>query len=248
MAKHSEDKIKLIQLDYENGKSISELSLLYGVSQGTIKYWSSNNRWVKKKQNQPTKKPTNRKKKNKTNQKKVVGKTKDIQIKQDILSDVPKEVIMEKHGIKKSAYYEREKSLRELRLSKTEKYLNSIIEMVYPDLEDLLTSTEKVKRNLFIRTVKEVSNDVINFKRVDDYNKTFDIIKNMSSEIMKTGKIVNTNSLMDIEQQITNEDIQKERLEIERSKLNDKVKETENESKSLNLLNKLVGDKNATNG
>jgi hypothetical protein len=70
----------------------------------------------------------------------------------------------------------------------------------------------------------------------------------MSSEIMKTGKIVNTNSLMDIEQQITNEDIQKERLEIERSKLNDKVKETENESKSLNLLNKLVGDKNATNG
>ena len=248
MAKHSEDKIKLIQLDYENGKSISELSLLYGVSQGTIKYWSSNNRWVKKKQNQPTKKPTNRKKKNKTNQKKVVGKTKDIQIKQDILSDVPKEVIMEKHGIKKSAYYEREKSVRELRLSKTEKYLDSIIEMVYPDLEDLLTSTEKVKRNLFIRTVKEVSNDVINFKRVDDYNKTFDIIKNMSSEIMKTGKIVNTNSLMDIEQQITNEDIQKERLEIERSKLNDKAKETENESKSLDLLNKLVGDKNATNG
>ena len=155
---------------------------------------------------------------------------------------------MEKHGIKKSAYYERKKSVRELRLSKTEKYLDSIIEMVYPDLEDLLTSTEKVKRNLFIRTVKEVSNDVINFKRVDDYNKTFDIIKNMSSEIMKTGKIVNTNSLMDIEQQITNEDIQKERLEIERSKLNDKAKETENESKSLDLLNKLVGDKNATNG
>ena len=56
MAKHSEDKIKLIQLDYENGKSISELSLLYGVSQGTIKYWSSNNRWVKKKT-----KPTNQK-------------------------------------------------------------------------------------------------------------------------------------------------------------------------------------------
>ena len=69
--------------------------MLYGVSQGTIKYWSSNNGWVKKKQNQPTKKPTNRKKKNKTNQKKVVGKTKDIQIKQDILSDVPKEEIMQ---------------------------------------------------------------------------------------------------------------------------------------------------------
>ena len=63
MAKHSEDKIKLIQLDYENGKSISELSLLYGVSQGTIKYWSSNNGWVKKnKTNQPKNQPAERRK------------------------------------------------------------------------------------------------------------------------------------------------------------------------------------------
>ena len=47
MAKHSEDKIKLIQLDYENGKSISELSLLYGVSQGTIKYWYKKGRSIR---------------------------------------------------------------------------------------------------------------------------------------------------------------------------------------------------------
>ena len=237
------DNIKeLIRLEYENGMTMVYLSGKYNISVGTIKTWSFKNKWIKKKPNIKTK--TNKK----PNQKNQKTNNKEIGIKKDILKDMPKEEVMEKHGIKKSAYYEREKSVRELRLSKTEKYLDSIIEMVYPDLEDLLTSTEKVKRNLFIRTVKEVSNDVINFKRVDDYNKTFDIIKNMSSEIMKTGKIVNTNSLMDIEQQITNEDIQKERLEIERSKLNDKVKETENESKSLNLLNKLVGDKNATNG
>ena len=238
----SRDNIKeLIKLEYENGATMVFLSNKYNVSVGTIKTWSFTNKWVKKKPNIKTK--TN-KKPNQQNQK---INNKDIEIKKDILNDVPREEVMEKHGIKKSAYYVKEKSVRELRLSKTEKYLDSIIEMVYPDLEDLLTSTEKVKRNLFIRTVKEVSNDVINFKRVDDYNKTFDIIRNMSSEIMKTGKIVNTNILMDIEQQITNEDIQKERLEIERSKLKDKAKETENESKSLDLLNKLVGDSNATN-
>lgn len=236
----------LIKQEYENGTSMSVLAKKYDTNISNIKKWSFQEKWIKKKQNKVTKKGIAKTKK--SNQNKMVTLDKDIQIKQDILNSVSKKEIMDKHGIKKSAYYEREKSVRELRLSKTEKYLDSIIEMVYPDLEDLLTSTEKVKRNLFIRTVKEVSNDVINFKRVDDYNKTFDIIKNMSSEIMKTGKIVNTNSLMDIEQQITNEDIQKERLEIERSKLNDKVKETENESKSLNLLNKLVGDKNATNG
>ena len=235
----------LIKQEYENGTSMSVLAKKYDTNISNIKKWSFQEKWIKKKQNKVTKKGIAKTKK--SNQNKMVTLDKDIQIKQDILNSVSKKEIMDKHGIKKSAYYEREKSVRELRLSKTEKYLDSIIEMVYPDLEDLLTSTEKVKRNLFIRTVKEVSNDVINFKRVDDYNKTFDIIRNMSSEIMKTGKIVNTNILMDIEQQITNEDIQKERLEIERSKLNDKVKETENESKSLDLLNKLVGDSNATN-
>ena len=243
----NKENIKLlIKKEYENGTSMSVLAKKYDTNISNIKKWSFQEKWIKKKQNKVTKKGIAKTKK--SNQNKMVAQEKDAQIKSDIMNNISKKEIMEKHGIKKSAYYERKKSVRELRLSKTEKYLDSIIEMVYPDLEDLLTSTEKVKRNLFIRTVKEVSNDVINFKRVDDYNKTFDIIKNMSSEIMKTGKIVNTNSLMDIEQQITNEDIQKERLEIERSKLNDKAKETENESKSLDLLNKLVGDKNATNG
>ena len=243
----SKEDIKLlIKNEYENGTSISTLAEKYNQKVGTIKSWISRGKWIKKKENSATIRKKSATKK--LNQSKMVANEKEIKIQQDILNGKSKQEIMSEYDISERTYSRKTKSVRELRLSKTEKYLDSIIETVYPDLEDLLTSTEKVKRNLFIRTVKEVSNDVINFKRVDDYNKTFDIIKNMSSEIMKTGKIVNTNSLMDIEQQITNEDIQKERLEIERSKLNDKVKETENESKSLDLLNKLVGDKNATNG
>ena len=243
----SKEDIKLlIKNEYENGTSISTLAEKYNQKVGTIKSWISRGKWIKKKENSATIRKKSATKK--LNQSKMVANEKEIKIQQDILNGKSKQEIMSEYGVSERTYSRKTKSVRELRLSKTEKYLDSIIEMVYPDLEDLLTSTEKVKRNLFIRTVKEVSNDVINFKRVDDYNKTFDIIKNMSSEIMKTGKIVNTNSLMDIEQQITNEDIQKERLEIERSKLNDKAKETENESKSLDLLNKLVGDKNATNG
>lgn len=242
----SKEDIKLlIKNEYENGTSISTLAEKYNQKVGTIKSWISRGKWIKKKENSATIRKKSATKK--LNQSKMVANEKEIKIQQDILNGKSKQGIMSEYGISERTYSRKTKNARELRLSKTEKYLDTIIEMVYPDLEDLLTSTEKVKRNLFIRTVKEVSNDVINFKRVDDYNKTFDIIKNMSSEIMKTGKIVNTNSLMDIEQQITNEDIQKERLEIERSKLNDKVKETENESKSLDLLNKLVGDSNATN-
>ena len=64
MAKHNDEIIKKVKMDYENGKSINQLSKEYGISMNTIKYWSSKNGWIKKKANQPTtnqtKKPTNR--------------------------------------------------------------------------------------------------------------------------------------------------------------------------------------------
>ena len=228
----SKEDIKLlIKNEYENGTSISTLAEKYNQKVGTIKSWISRGKWIKKKENSATIRKKSATKK--LNQSKMVANEKEIKIQQDILNGKSKQEIMSEYGVSERTYSRKTKSVRELRLSKTEKYLDSIIEMVYPDLEDLLTSTEKVKRNLFIRTVKEVSNDVINFKRVDDYNKTFDIIKNMSSEIMKTGKIVSTNSLMDIERQITNEDIQKERLEIE------KLKQGTEEDKKVEI--KIIG-------
>ncbi len=61
--KHSDLLIKEIRKEYESGSSINHLSKKYKVSSGTIKYWSTNNGWKKKKQNQPTanqkNKPTN---------------------------------------------------------------------------------------------------------------------------------------------------------------------------------------------
>ena len=246
MAKHSEDKIKLIQLDYENGKSISELAILYGVSQGTIKYWSSNNGWVKKKRNQPTKKPTNRKKKNKTNQIKMFGAKKDIQIKQDILKEMTKEEVMEKYGIKKSAYYIKEKSIRELITNRTKTILEEVSEEMIPDKKGKLREIKETKLKLL---------DMINQSIVDGDDKRMNILNDRltimikaEKEIYKELRMQATYQESTFEKELAEEQIQKERLEIERSKLKDKAKETENESKSLDLLNKLVGDKNATNG
>lgn len=216
MAKHSEDKIKLIQLDYENGKSISELSLLYGVSQGTIKYWSSNNGWVKKKQNQPTKKPTNRKKKNKTNQKKVVGKTKDIQIKQDILSDVPKEEIMEKHGIKKSAYYVKEKSIRELITNRNKIILESIADKLIPDKEERLIRYKIIKLELLDKIEEAtLDNRPENLKQLND---KLNLLAKAEKELYKELRLKVTYEEAEFEKQLAEEETQRNRLEIEKSK------------------------------
>ena len=53
--KHSDNLIREIRNRYESGSSISQLSKEYKVSTGTIKYWSTNQGWVKKNgTNQPT--------------------------------------------------------------------------------------------------------------------------------------------------------------------------------------------------
>ena len=225
MAKHSEDKIKLIQLDYENGKSISELSLLYGVSQGTIKYWSSNNSWVKKKQNQPTKKPTNRKKKNKTNQKKVVGKTKDIQIKQDILSDVPKEVIMEKHGIKKSAYYVKEKSIRELIKNRNTTLLENVSNKLIANKQEKLEEIKETKLNLIASINEAIAKREI--QAVKSLNELLALIIKAEKELYKELRLKVTYEEAEFEKQLAEEETQRNRLEIEKLKSTEEDKKVE---------------------
>lgn len=238
MAKHSEDKIKLIQLDYENGKSINELSLLYGVSQGTIKYWSSNNGWVKKKQNQPTKRKTNQKKKTPTNTKRLVSKKRDIQIKQDILDEVPKEVIMEKHGIKKSAYYVKEKSIRELITNRTKTILEEVSDEMIPDKKGKLREIKETKLKLL---------DMINQSIIDGDDKKMNILNDRLTIMIKTEKEIYKELRMqatyqesNFEKELAEEQIQKERIEIQRNRLEiEKIKQGTEEDKKLEI--KIIG-------
>lgn len=245
MAKHSEDKIKLIQLDYENGKSISELSLLYGVSQGTIKYWSSNKGWIKKKQNKPTKRITNRKKKKQTNQIKINLAKRDIEIKKDILKDMPKEEILEKYRIKKDTYYSKRKSIRELVVERNKAILESVSDGLIPNKEERLAKYKTIKMDLLNQIEQSILNDEVD--KLKPLNDKLNLLIKAEKELYKELRLKVTFEEATFEKDLTDEQIQRERLEIERSKLKDKVKETENESKSLELLNRLVGETNGTN-
>ena len=245
MAKHSEDKIKLIQLDYENGKSISELALLYGVSQGTIKYWSSNKGWIKKKQNKPTKRITNRKKKKQTNQIKINLAKRDIEIKKDILKDMPKEEILEKYRIKKDTYYSKKKSIRELVVERNKAILESVSDGLIPNKEERLAKYKTIKMDLLNQIEQSILNDEVD--KLKPLNDKLNLLIKAEKELYKELRLKVTFEEATFEKDLTDELIQREKLEIERSKLKDKVKETENESKSLELLNKLVGEVNGTN-
>ena len=224
----SENIKELIKLEYENGMTMAFLSNKYNVSVGTIKTWSFTQKWIKKKPNIKTK--TN-KKPNKPNQK---INNKDIEIKKDILNDVPREEVMEKHGIKKSAYYVKKKSISELILERSEMYLRKASEFAYPDAQELLQKIKIKKRNILLGGLQSISLDTLNKPEQETLSKALANITKIENEIMKDLGIVSIHKQIETDNQINDIDIQKEKLEIEKSK-----NKINNEDKKVEI--KIIG-------
>ena len=195
--------------------TLKKLADKYGVPGGTVRRWKSE--YLKKnKANVHSKKRTNAERSSK----------RDIQIKKDILNDVPREEVMAKNGISERTYSRKEKSIRQLRLEKTEKQLDEIIEKVYADMSDMLKNIEISKRNLVIRMAKEISkDDSLDVKRLQVIDKAYIAIKKMGNDLMRTGKMLTAYEVLEIDKQLSEEEIQREKLEIEKSKLKTDINE-----------------------
>lgn len=215
----SNEDIKLIiKTEYENGTSISTLAEKYNQKVGTIKSWISRGKWIKKKENSATIRKKNATKKR--NQLKMVANENEIKIQQDILNGMPKNEVMEKYGIKKSAYYKKAKNIRQIRQERTEEYLERIVDEVYKgDIYKILKNTEVAKANLIIKTTNELSNkEETNIKKIQEYEKAYQTIKKMGMDLMRTDKMLTPYELLEIDQQLSNEELQQEKIEVEKSK------------------------------
>ena len=160
----------------------------------------------------------------------------DIQVKKDILNDIPKEEVMRKNEISNATCYRKEKSVRELRLEKTEEQMDDILSKVYSDLGDVLKNIEISKRNLIIRMAKEISkDDSLDVKRLQVIDKAYIAIKKMGNDLMRTGKMLTAYEVLEIDKQLAEEALQKEKLEIEKSK----IKSFDEEDKKIEI--ELVG-------
>ena len=222
----SRDNIKeLIKLEYENGATMVFLSNKYNVSVGTIKTWSFTNKWVKKKPNIKTK--TN-KKPNQQNQK---INNKDIEIKKDILNDVPREEVMEKHGIKKSAYYVKEKSIRELVKNRNKIIFESVSDRLISDKEERLIRYKTIKLELLDKIEEAMlDNESHDLKQLNDkLNK----ITKAEKELYKELRLKVTYEEAEFEKQLAEEETQRNRLEIE------KLKQGTEEDKKVEI--KIIG-------
>ncbi|AMD95647.1 hypothetical protein [Leptotrichia sp. oral taxon 847] len=211
--------------------TLKKLADKYGVPGGTVRRWKSE--YLKKnKANVHSKKRTNAERSSK----------RDIQIKKDILNDVPREEVMAKNGISERTYSRKEKSIRQLRLEKTEKQLDEIIEKVYADMSDMLKNIEISKRNLVIRMAKEISkDDSLDVKRLQVIDKAYIAIKKMGNDLMRTGKMLTAYEVLEIDKQLAEEALQKEKLEIEKAKIKkDDDKDSEKEKEVIQLLRNIT--------
>ena len=210
-----QDLRDLLRKEYENGIGITELCRKYNQSINTVKSWRKREGWKKKQINAPL---TNAPPKKKSAPKMKKGAIeKEIKIQQDILNGKSKQEIMSEYGISERTYYRKSKNARQLRLERTEKYLDKIVEEVYPDLETLLKNIEISKRNIIINVLKEVkgTNDI---KKINDIKKAYDNLKAMGNDLIRTGKLLTSFELLEIDSQLASEELQQLKLGIEANK------------------------------
>lgn len=223
-----DENIKLlIKNEFKNGAGVTELSKKYKISANTINSWKKREKWQKKvapKGNAPNSKKCT---KNKTG-----ANDKETQIKSDILNNVPKEKILQKFSVTERTYYNKVKSVREIQIQKSQSVLTKIADENYKDLKEQLLELENEKRKLKEKFLKIGLDDDETLKRI---NTRLKVLKEFEKEIYKGGQIVGSYRQAELETELENENIQKEKLEIEKSKLNTDI----NEDNKIEI--KLVG-------
>ena len=199
-----------------------------------MKSWKKRDGWKKKQINAPL---TNAPPKKKIAPPKQKGANeKEIKIQMDILKGKSKQEIMSEYGISERTYSRKTRNARELRKERTEKYLEKIVEEVYKgELYRILKGTETAKANLVVRATKEINSQEMDTKKVQEYEKAYTTIKKMGNDLMRTGKMLTAYEVLEIDRQLAEEEMQREKLEIEKSK----IKSFDEEDKKIEI--ELVG-------
>lgn len=216
------ENIKLIiKNEYENGTSMSVLSKKYNIGLSRIKKWSSEGKWVKKKQNKVTKNKSNRTKK--SNQKQMVTLSKETQIKSDIINNLSKKEIIEKNDISESTYYRNKKSVRAIQIEQSEKILRFIAEEKYSDAKERLIKISEQKEEL---EKKLLDLSIDEKEKMQLIMTRLSLLREFEKEIKNGARVINDYRRADLEQQLENENLIREKIDLERNK-NGKIEDEE---------------------
>lgn len=132
---------------------------------------------------------------------------------------------MEKHGIKKSAYYVKEKSIRELVKNRNTTLLENVSNKLIANKQEKLEEIKETKLNLIASINEAIAKREI--QAVKSLNELLALIIKAEKELYKELRLKVTYEEAEFEKQLAEEETQRNRLEIEKLKQGTEDKKVE---------------------
>ena len=182
--------------------SLKKLADKYNINDNTVRRWKAEH--LKKNITNVRKEQTNKR----------TAKSRDIQIKKDILNDLPLKEIMARNDVSERTVQRKGQSIRELIKNRNTMLLENVSNKLIANKQEKLEEIKETKLNLIASINEAIAKREI--QAVKSLNELLALIIKAEKELYKELRLKVTYEEAEFEKELAEEQIQKERLEIER--------------------------------
>ena len=199
--------------------SLKKLADKYNINDNTVRRWKAEH--LKKNITNVRKEQTNKR----------TAKSRDIQIKQDILNDLPLKEIMARNDVSERTVQRKGQSIRELIKNRNTTLLENVSNKLIANKQEKLEEIKETKLNLIASINEAIAKREI--QAVKSLNELLALIIKAEKELYKELRLKVTYEEAEFEKQLAEEETQRNRLEIE------KLKQGTEEDKKVEI--KIIG-------
>ena len=199
--------------------SLKKLADKYNINDNTVRRWKAEH--LKKNITNVRKEQTNKR----------TAKSRDIQIKKDILNDLPLKEIMARNDVSERTVQRKGQSIRELIKNRNTTLLENVSNKLIANKQEKLEEIKETKLNLIASINETIAKREI--QAVKSLNELLALIIKAEKELYKELRLKVTYEEAEFEKQLAEEETQRNRLEIE------KLKQGTEEDKKVEI--KIIG-------
>ena len=193
--------------------SLKKLADKYNINDNTVRRWKAEH--LKKNITNVRKKQANGR----------TAKSRDIQIKQDILNDLPLKEIMARNDVSERTVQRKGQSIRELIKNRNTTLLENVSNKLIANKQEKLEEIKETKLNLIASINEAIAKREI--QAVKSLNELLALIIKAEKELYKELRLKVTYEESEFEKQLAEEETQRNRLEIEKLKQGTEDKKVE---------------------
>ena len=184
--------------------SLKKLADKYNINDNTVRRWKAEH--LKKNITNVRKEQTNKR----------TAKSRDIQIKKDILNDLPLKEIMARNDVSERTVQRKGQSIRELIKNRNTTLLENVSNKLIANKQEKLEEIKETKLNLIASINEAIAKREI--QAVKSLNELLALIIKAEKELYKELRLKVTYEEAEFEKQLAEEETQRNRLEIEKLK------------------------------